>query len=121
MLAACGDDAEALQARCQDFRTYLPGRLAEAGDALRAGDAPRLREAAHKLCGLLSVFSTAAASVASDLEDRAADGRLDASAPLVERLQAMAGELLRQADGLSIETLGGQVGAADEPGRTAGP
>jgi CheY-like chemotaxis protein len=105
LLAACGDDAEALRGRCEDLRTYLPSRLAAAGDALKAGDAPRLREAAHKLCGLLSVFSTAAAAVASDLEDRAADSRLDESSPLVNRLQAMSADLLRQADGLSIDIL----------------
>ena len=105
LLAACDNDAEALRARCEDFRAYLPGRLAEAGDALRAGDAPRLREAAHKLCGLLSVFSTAAAAVASNLEDEAAGGRLNESGPLEERLEVMARELLRQVDGLSIEAL----------------
>jgi two-component system, sensor histidine kinase and response regulator len=114
LLAVCGADPEALRARCQDLRTYLPGRLAEMGDALRAGDAPQLREAAHKLCGLLSVFSTSAASVASDLEDRAADGRLDESAPLVVRLEALAGELLQQIDGLSIETLCHQAGSAEQ-------
>jgi two-component system sensor histidine kinase/response regulator len=105
LLAACGDEAEALRARCQDLRDYLPGRLAEVGDALRTGDAPRLREAAHKLYGVLSVFSTAAAAVASDLEDQAAGGRIDETAPLAGQLEAMAGELLRQVVSLSIETL----------------
>ena len=71
-----------------------PARLAEVCDALRARDAPRLREAAHKLCGLLSAFSTAAGDVASDLEDHAARGQLDEARPLVERLETMARELI---------------------------
>jgi hypothetical protein len=109
LLAACGDDADALVARCNDLRAYLPGRLAEVGDALRNADAPRVREAAHKLCGIVSVFSTAAAAVASDLEGRAAGGRIDEAVPLAEQLEAMARELLRQVDGLSIETLRDQA------------
>ena len=53
VLIACGDDAEWLRGMCQDFQTYVPARLAEMGEALRDRDAPRLREAAHKLCALL--------------------------------------------------------------------
>jgi hypothetical protein len=117
LLGACGDEAEALAARCQDLRAYLPGRLAEVADALRNRDAPRLREAAHKLYGVLSVFSTMAAAVTSDLEDRAAGGRLDESAPLAERLEAMARDLLRQVYALSIETLRREAGqAGNRPG-----
>ena len=106
---------------CQAFRTYLPDRLAEVGDALREQDAPRLREAAHKLCAMLAAFSTAAGGVASDLEDHAAQGRLEEARPLVEQLEAMARELLRLASGLSLETLRQQTGPADDPNRTASP
>jgi hypothetical protein len=105
LLAACGDDAEALLARCQDLRAYLPGRLAEVDDAVRSGDAPRLREAAHKLCGLLSVFSTSAAAVATNLEERAAGGRLEEARPLVGRLKELAAGLVREVDGMSLENL----------------
>jgi hypothetical protein len=119
VLAACGDEAEGLRQMCQGLRSYLPGRLAEVGEALRARDAPRLRGAAHKLCGLLSAFSTAAGGVASDLEDWAAGGRLDECRPLVERLGAMARELIEQVDGLSIEALRDQAGAAGDRDRTA--
>ena len=52
----CGGAGEDLQR----LRASLPGRLAEVGRALRDRDAPRLREAAHKLCGMLSAFSTVA-------------------------------------------------------------
>jgi hypothetical protein len=77
--------------------------------------------AAHKLCGLLSAFSTVADGVVSDLEDQAAGGRLDECRRLVERLEAMAEELLRTVDGLSIEALRQQAGPADEPKRAVGP
>src|SRR5260370_15292359 len=86
---------------CHDFQTYVPARLAEVGEALRDQDAPRLREAAHKLCALLSAFSTAAGDVASDLEDHAAQGRLEEARPLVEQLETITQELLGLAGGLS--------------------
>jgi hypothetical protein len=121
MLAACGDEAEGLRQMCQGLQSYLPGRLAEVGEALRARDAPRLRVAAHKLGGLLSAFSTVAGGVASDLEDWAAGGRLDECRPLVERLGAIAAELMEQVDGLSIEILRDQAGAAGDRDRTASP
>ena len=105
VLTACGDDAEGLRRMCQDFQAYAPARLAEVGDALRDGDAPRLRGAAHKFCALLFAFSTLAGNVASDLEDHAAQGRLEQARPLVEQLQVMTHELMRLAGGLSLETL----------------
>ena len=83
----------------------MPVRVVETSDALRAQDAPRLREAAHKLCALLLAFSQTAGDVASDLEDQAAQGRLAEARPLVERLEAMAQELLPLVGGLSLETL----------------
>jgi hypothetical protein len=54
---------------------------------------------------MVSAFSTAAGGVASDLEDRAAGGRLEEAEPLAAQLVRMADELLREADGLSLETL----------------
>ena len=121
LLAVCGDEAEALGQICNGLRSSLPGRLAEVGEALRTGDAPRLRVAAHKLCGLLPAFSTVAGAVASDLEDQAAGGRLDECRRLVEQLEAMAEELLQVVDGLSIEALRQQAGPAGDPKRAAGP
>jgi two-component system sensor histidine kinase/response regulator len=80
-----------------------------------------LRGVAHKLCALLSAFSTAAGDVASDLEDHAAQGRLEEARPLVEQLEAMARELLGLADGLSLETLRHQAAAAGDANRQSGP
>jgi CheY-like chemotaxis protein len=105
VLRACGEDAEALGGMCRTFESYLPVRLTEVGEALRAQDAPRLREAAHKLCGLLSAFSTTAGDVALDLEELAAGGRLAEARHMVERLEVLAQELLPLVGGLSLETL----------------
>jgi hypothetical protein len=80
-------------------------RIAEVAAALRDRDAPRLREAAHMLCGLLSAFSTAAAAAASDLEAAAAGGDLDEARPLVDRLETMARELILGLEGLSLKAL----------------
>ena len=118
---ACGDEAEALHGMCRAFETYLPVRFTEVGDALRAQDAPRLREAAHKLCALLFAFSTTAGNAASDLEEHAAQGRLDAAWPLVERLEAMTQELLPLVGGLSLETLRHRTEADDDPNRAGAP
>ena len=90
LLAACGGDAAILEKICQAFRARLPDHLTAVQDALRERDAPRLREAAHKLCGMVAAFSTVAGGVASDLEDHAARGQLEEARPLVEQLEAMA-------------------------------
>ncbi len=90
---------------CQDFQIYAPARLAELGDALREQDASRLRQAAHKFCSLLFAFSTVAGNVASEVEDVAAQGRLEGARPLVERLETMTRELMRLVGNLSLETL----------------
>jgi CheY-like chemotaxis protein len=118
VLRACGDEAEGLRRMCQDFQTYAPARLAEVGDALRAQDAPRLRQAAHKFCALLFAFSTVAGGVASELEDHAARGQLAEAQPLVERLGTMTRELMRLAGGLSLGTLRQQAEAPHDLNRT---
>jgi CheY-like chemotaxis protein len=105
LLETCGEDEEGMRELCEDFGSFAPARMAEVHDALRAGDAPRLREAAHKLRGLLSAFSTVAGDVAWDLEERAARGQLVEARALVERLEPMTRELIRQLDGLSFESL----------------
>jgi hypothetical protein len=116
LLATCGGDADGLRELCQDFRVYTPSRMAEVAAALRDGDAPRLSEAAHKLCALLGAFSAAAGDEASGLEDLAAHGQLDDARPRVQRLETMAEELTRELDGVSLEILRRQAGVAEEPG-----
>jgi PAS domain S-box-containing protein len=120
VLAACGDDDAILAKICRAFRVGLPEGLAAVQGALRDRDAPRLCQAAHKLWGMVAAFSTAAGGVASELEDQAARGRIDEAPPLVGQLEAMAQELLRQVDGLSLETLRHQAGAAVSSDLAAG-
>src|SRR5262249_55539318 len=89
LLAACGGDAGILAKLCDAFRARLPDHVAAVRDAQREENAPRLREAAHKLAGMVAAFSTTAGGVASDIEDHAARGNLAGTRPLVERLEAM--------------------------------
>jgi CheY-like chemotaxis protein len=119
LLAACGGDAVILEKICQAFRARLPDHLTAVQDALRDRDTVRLREAAHKLLGMVAAFSTVAGGVASDLEDHAAQGQLEEARPLVERLETMAQELLQLAGGLSLETLRQKTVAADDFSRTS--
>ncbi|HEV3004797.1 MAG TPA: response regulator, partial [Pirellulales bacterium] len=76
LMATCGGDGEILGRLCQTFRVRLPEHLESIRDALRDRDAPRLREAAHKLCGMIAAFSSTAGTTASTLEDLAAGGQL---------------------------------------------
>jgi CheY-like chemotaxis protein len=121
LLAACGGDGAILGKICQAFRTRLPDHLKAVQEALRDRDAPRLREAAHKLAGMVAAFSTVAGGVASDLEDHAARGQLEEARPLVARLETMAEELMRLVGGLSLDALRDRAGGAAEHGRTADP
>ncbi|AGA26533.1 hybrid sensor histidine kinase/response regulator [Singulisphaera acidiphila] len=105
LLAACGDDETGLRELCEDFQTYAPARLIAVRTALNDHNAAQLREAAHKLAGLLSTFSTPAGNAASDLEERAAHSQLEAAPQLVRRLETMAQALLLQLPGLSLERL----------------
>jgi CheY-like chemotaxis protein len=121
LLAACGDDPATLEKICQVLRARLPDHLTGVQVALRERDAIRLREAAHKLCNTVTAFSTVVGAVASDLEDQAARGQLEAAGPLVEQLEAIVRELIQQVDGLSIEVLREQAGAAGDRDRTDSP
>ncbi len=100
----CGGDASILEKIGQAFRARLPDHLAAVQDALREQDTLRLREAAHKLSGMVAAFSTVAGGVASDLEGHAARGQLEQARPLVEQLETMVEELVWLAGGLSFET-----------------
>ena len=69
----------------------------------------------------MAAFSTVVGAVASDLEDHATRGQLEEAWPLVEQLEAKAGELIQQVEGVSIEVLRDQTGAAGDRVRTASP
>jgi two-component system, sensor histidine kinase and response regulator len=110
----CGGDAAVLEKIAQAFRSRLPDHLAAVQEALREQDSLRLREAAHKLCGMVAAFSTIAGAVASDLEEHAAQGQLEEARPLVKQLEMMAEELMRLASSPSLETLRHQAKVAGD-------
>ncbi len=114
LLAACGGDARILERICGALRAGLPDHVAAVEEALSAGDAPRLREAAHRLCGMVAAFSTVAGGVASEVEDHAASGRLEQARPLVEQLATMARDLVGLVEDLSIEALRAQLEAVGD-------
>ena len=114
LLAACGSDATLLGKMCHSFQTRVPEHLAAIRDALREQDALRLREAAHKCCGMLSTLSTVGGDLAGDVEDLAAGAQLDKVPPILEQLETIARKLLQQVEGLSIEALRNQIGASGD-------
>jgi two-component system sensor histidine kinase/response regulator len=121
LLAACGGDPAMLRKMCGRLQSLVPEDLAAVRDAFHDQDALRLREAAHKLYGTLSAFSTVAGDRAADLEDLAARGMLNEAPVVVEQLDRCATELVRLAGGLTVETLRKQAEATDDPNRAAGP
>lgn len=115
LVAGCANDPTALAQMCQDFRASVPGRFADVAAAMHARNGGDLREAAHKLCGLLSAFSTAAGELASRLEDHAALQELDEAGELVNRLDTMIHQLTAELNGVRLESgelpFGESVGA----------
>jgi CheY-like chemotaxis protein len=105
LLAACGGDAGLLRKMCDTFRARIPEHLAGLREALRDRDAPRLREAAHKCCGMLLEFSTVAGNLAGNLEELAAGNRLEGAGVLLERLETMSHRLVESIGGLTVEAL----------------
>jgi HPt (histidine-containing phosphotransfer) domain-containing protein len=118
LLAGCGGDVELLQKMCQHFQTFVPSRLAEASEALRDGDIPRLREAAHKLGGMVSSFSATAAEAAALLGRLASEGRIEDARQIHSRLIEIVIRITSVLDTLSIEQLRRQQENAPEiPGK----
>jgi hypothetical protein len=73
------------------------------------------------LYGTLSAFSTVAGDQAADLEDLAARKQLADAAPILEQLETMAHELVKAADGITVEALRRQAEGMDEHAGTADP
>jgi response regulator RpfG family c-di-GMP phosphodiesterase len=115
LLAACGGDPTLLRKMCQTLTARVPEHLAALREALRDQDAPRLREAAHKCCGMLSEFSATAGDLAGNLEELAAGSHLPGAAPILEMLEMMAPELVKQVDGITVEALRRRAEVINEP------
>jgi PAS domain S-box-containing protein len=115
LLAACGGDPALLKKMCRTLAARVPEHLAALQEALRGRDGSRLRETAHKCCGMLSEFSAAAGDLAGSLEDLAARAQLDKAVPILQQLETTAQELLKQIDGISVEELRHQAIAPSVP------
>jgi PAS domain S-box-containing protein len=105
LLAACDGDADLLRKMCRHFQTFVPGRLTEVSEALRDRNTTRLREAAHKLGGMLSSFSETAAKATALLSQLASDGKLEEAIQTHSRLTEIVGRLLSVLDSVSVDQL----------------
>ena len=105
LLAACGGDANILERIGIALRGHLPLELERAARSLGEADAPALREAAHRVYGMVSAISSQAGALASELEDQAALGRMQDAAALLDRLTLMSEELLAVIGSLSVGEL----------------
>jgi two-component system, sensor histidine kinase and response regulator len=105
ILRTCGGQAAIFEGLCEVFRQSLPAHLVEVQAALRARELVRLREAAHKLYGMLAAFSTIAGQLALTIEDAAAGEDAESCEELVDRLDSMCAELLEETRGLTFEGL----------------
>jgi PAS domain S-box-containing protein len=105
LLTACDGDAGLLRRMVGVFQTGAPAQLRRLCDAIQKANAADVRESAHKLRGLVSSFSTAAADVAFRLEQLAAAAALDGAAELCVDLGCMIKDLGRILANLSIEDL----------------
>jgi CheY-like chemotaxis protein len=105
LLAACDNDDELLSKMCGHFQTFAPDRLAEVTEALRHRDSARLQAATHKLGGIVSSFSTAAAEAAALLGRLGSEGKFEEGMQVNSRLADLLGKLLAMSDTLSVEQL----------------
>jgi CheY-like chemotaxis protein/HPt (histidine-containing phosphotransfer) domain-containing protein len=105
LLAACDGDAELLRKMCRHFQTFAPERLAEVSEALRDRDNARLREAAHKVGGMVSSFSATAAEAAALLGRLGSEGKIEEAIQTYDRLSEVVARLIPVLDTLSVEQL----------------
>jgi PAS domain S-box-containing protein len=117
LLAACDGDAELLRRMCRHFQNFVPGYLAEVGEALREQNSQRLRAAAHKLGGMASSFSATAAEAAALLERLGSEGKFDETIQTYSRLTDIVDRVLSVLDTLSIDQLQRQREASGETTR----
>jgi PAS domain S-box-containing protein len=103
LMTACDGDGALLEQMIAVFRAGAPTHLNSVAGALAARNAMGVREAAHKLCGLVSPFSTTATEIAQRLEQTAE--HLDEAAGHYTRLAGLLQNLLPLLADLSVEEL----------------
>jgi PAS domain S-box-containing protein len=105
LLAACGGDPGLLQTLCRSFRANAPAALDRVRAAIEAQDAGRLREAAHQVRGIVSMFSARTDEAARRLEDLGVGGRFDSAAATLADLDELVRELDALLEDLPVEAL----------------
>ncbi len=105
LLTACDGDEGLLARMIAVFRASTPVQLQRVAAAVRDRDPDRLREAAHRLRGVVSAFSTSAAAAALRLEQAGADQRLDGVDAVLGSLTALVAEMTPLLDTLTVEEL----------------
>ncbi len=121
LLTACDGDPALLGQMIAVFQAVAPGHLSRVADAVASRNATELREAAHKLCGLVSAFSTLAAAAARRLEQAAASGLLDDAGDQYAALANLIRTLSPQLAGLSVEELRSRLARAGRTPSVATP
>jgi PAS domain S-box-containing protein len=116
LLAACGGDPSLLEKMSQALQANASAYLDKVHDAIQRGDAAALREAAHKLRGLVSAFSTQAAESARLLEQLAADEQLPEAEVQFTKLADLVATLIPMLANVSVEQLKRRVGQRNEAG-----
>ncbi len=112
LLEACGEDAVSLGKLCRALEAHLPRELSRVQQAILARNLAEVREAAHRLAGMLSAVSTAAGLTASELEDEAAAGRSVEVSDLFQRLARQTRGVLEALGSVSVERLRAHAGAS---------
>jgi CheY-like chemotaxis protein len=105
LLAACGGDPGLLRTLCRSFRANAPVALDRVRTAIDARDAGRLRESAHQVRGIVSMFSARAAEAARRLEDLGVCGQLDPAAATLADLNELVRGLDSLLEDLPVEAL----------------
>jgi PAS domain S-box-containing protein len=110
LLDACGEDAGCLETLCRSLAAHLPRELSRVQQAILDRDLAEVREAAHRLAGVLSAVSTEAGGTASELEDEAAGERSAEVPRLFERLASQTHGVLEALGRVSVERLRARAG-----------
>lgn len=109
LLGACASDDAILSRICEALRRRLPGELKALREALEAGEAPRVRERAHRTFGMVSAFSSRAGAALAEIEGRAEEGSIEGLADKLCRLETMCAALLADVEHLSVHALSAAV------------
>jgi len=105
LLTACGRSQAMLETLTVSFRQHVPHILTQLGDEIAAGDLHRVRDAAHKLAGILCGFSLGATAVVVNLEQLASAAHNQDLSPTFDQLKELCDQLLTELDFVSITAL----------------